>query len=152
MRKTLCIALSVILLLACTKKVSKKDEKWTKDSIALAKLRNYISDPANGTTISWIDAVYKELDALKEGESIKVSWRFKNTGNKPLVIANTETSCGCTVIENPRKTIAPGSEGIITVKFNSKNLQGWQRKDVSVLSNNKGNLVQTLSFAVNVLK
>jgi hypothetical protein len=38
------------------------------------------------------------------------------------------------------------------VKFNSKNLQGWQRKDVHVLVNNKGNLVQTLLFAVNVMK
>lgn len=152
MRKSLYIALSFILLLACTKKVSKTDEKWTKDSIALAKLRNYITDPANGTTISWIDAKYKELDTVKEGKSINISWRFKNTGHKPLIIANTETSCGCTVVEKSKKTFAPGSEGIIKVKFNSKNLQGWQRKDVSVLMNNKGSLVQTLSFAVKVLK
>ncbi|MDI1307610.1 MAG: DUF1573 domain-containing protein [bacterium] len=132
--------------------MSKTDEKWTKDSLALAKLRNYIIDPANGTTITWIDAVYKELDTVNEGELINISWRFKNTGNKPLVIANTETSCGCTVVEKPKKTVAPGSEGIIKVKFNSKHLQGWQRKDVHVLLNNKGNLIQTLSFAVNVMK
>jgi hypothetical protein len=152
MRKSLYIALSLVLLLSCTKKVSTTDEKWTKDSLAFAKLRNYITDPANGTTISWIDAVYKELNAIKEGESINISWRFKNTGNKPLIIANTDTSCGCTVVENSKKTVAPGSEGIIKVKFNSKNLQGWQRKDVHVLLNNKGSLVQTLSFAVKVLK
>jgi hypothetical protein len=152
MKKLLYIALSTILLFACTKKVSKTDEKWTKDSSEIAKLRNYVIDPANGTTISWIDAAYKELAPVKEGELINVSWRFKNTGNKPLVIANTESSCGCTVVEKPKKTVAPGSEGIIKVKFNSKNLQGWQRKDVHVLVNNKGNLVQTLSFAVNVMK
>jgi hypothetical protein len=152
MRKTLYIALSAVLLFACTKKVSTTDEKWTKDSLAFAKVRNYITDPANGTTIRWIDAKYKEVYTVKEGESIDISWRFKNTGNKPLIIANTETSCGCTVVERTKKTVAPGSEGIIKVKFNSKNLQGWQRKDVSVLMNNKGNLVQILSFAVNVMK
>lgn len=143
--------LSLGLLIACTKKVVKTDQKWTKDSLEIAKLRNYVTNPDNSTTISWIDTPYKELNTIKEGESIDISWRFKNTGNKPLVIANTETSCGCTVIENPKKTVEPGNEGIIKVKFNSKNLQGWQRKDVSVLVNNKGGLVQTLSFAVKVL-
>jgi hypothetical protein len=152
MRKLLYIVLSIILLMACTKKVSKTAEKWAKDSLEIAKLRNYVTNPDNSTTISWIDTTYKELDAIKEGDLINVNWRFKNTGNRPLVIANTDTSCGCTVVEKPKKSVAPGSEGIIKVKFNSKNLHGWQRKDVSVFVNDKDNLVQTLSFAVNVIK
>lgn len=152
MRYLLYIALSVGLLFACTKKVSKTDEKWTKDSLAIAKLRNYINDPANGTTISWIDTVYKELDTVTAGKMVKVSWSFENTGDKPLVIANVTTSCECTVVDKPKKQLLPGEKGIIKAEFDTKGLQGWQRKEVYVLVNNKANLVQTLSFAVNVMK
>ncbi|MFV8345011.1 DUF1573 domain-containing protein [Flavobacterium sp. ZB4P13] len=151
MRYLLLIMLG-ILPLACSKKESKKTESWTKDSLAFAKVRNYINDPANCTTISWMDAMYKELDTVKEGKQVEVSWRFKNTGNKPLIVANVTTSCDCTVVDKPKKAIATGGQGIIKAKFNTKDLQGWQRKDVYVLVNNKTNLVQTLSFAVNVIK
>ncbi|MFV8326199.1 DUF1573 domain-containing protein [Flavobacterium sp. ZS1P14] len=152
MRYLLHIVLSVGLLFACTKKVSKTDEKWTKDSLAFAKVRNYIADPANGTTISWIDTVYKELDTVTAGKMVEVSWAFENSGGKPLVIANVMTSCKCTVVDKPKKQLLPGEKGIIKAKFDTKGLQGWQRKDVYVLVNNKSNLIQTLSFAVHVMK
>lgn len=152
MRYLLYLALSIGLLFACSKKESKKSEKLTKDSVAFAKVRNYINDPANCTTISWIDTMYKELDKVPEGKLVEVSWRFKNIGNKPLIIANVTTSCDCTVVDKPKKAIASGRQGIIKATFNTKDLQGWQRKDVYVLVNNKTNLIQTLSFAVNVIK
>jgi hypothetical protein len=152
MRYLLYIVLSVYLLFACTKKASKIDEKWTKDSLAIAKLRDYINVPANGTTIRWVDAVYKELDTVTAGKMVEVSWSFENTGDKPLVIANVTTSCECTVVDRPKEQLLPGEIGIIKAEFDTKGLQGWQRKDVYVLVNNKTNLLQTLSFAVNVMK
>jgi hypothetical protein len=152
MRYLLYIALTIGLVLGCTKKVAKTHEKGINDSVAFAKVRNYINDPANCTTITWIDSVYTELDAVAKGQPVDVSWRFKNTGTKPMIIANVTTSCDCTVVERPKKAIAPGGSGIIKAEFDTKGLQGWQRKDVYVLVNNKANLIQTLSFAVNVLK
>lgn len=152
MRYLLYIVLSVGLLYGCIKKESKKAEMWTKDSLAFAKLREYINNPTNSTSINWIDAVYKELDTVTAGKVVEVSWGFENTGNKPLVIANVTTSCECTVVDKPKKQLLPGEKGTIKAKFDTTGLQGWQRKDVYVLVNNKANLVQTLSFAVNVMK
>jgi hypothetical protein len=152
MRYILYFVLIVVLLFACTKKVTKTDEKWTKDSLVIAKLRDYINNPANGTSISWIDAEYRELDSVTAGKVVKVSWNFENTGDKPLVIANVTTSCECTVVDRPKKQLLPGEKGVIKAEFDTKGLQGWQRKDVYVLVNNKANLIQTLSFAVNVMQ
>ncbi|MNG18432.1 hypothetical protein D3C84_1024980 [compost metagenome] len=115
-------------------------------------MRNYIVEPANGTTIKWTDGVYKELDSVTAGETVEVSWAFENTGSKSLVIANVSTSCNCTVVDKPKKQILPGEKGIIKAQFDTKGLQGWQRKDVYLLVNSKANLVQTLSFAVHVMK
>jgi hypothetical protein len=40
---------------------------------------------------------------------------FTNNGTKPLIITNTQGSCGCTVPYS--KPIAPGAKGIIGVKY-----------------------------------
>ena len=38
-------------------------------------------------------------------------FKFKNTGNKPLVIEQATTSCGCTVPSYTQAPIAPGKSG-----------------------------------------
>lgn len=140
------------LLVGCSKKENKEETNWAKDSTEIAKLRTYIDNPANGTTIQWIDSMYVELDTIKQGEILNLSWRFKNSGDKPLVFANATSGCGCTSIEKPKKAIAAGKQGVVKASFDTEGMQGWQRKNVYLLLNNKKNPVQTLSFAVNVVK
>ena len=41
---------------------------------------------------------------------------FTNNGNKPLIITNTQGSCGCTVPTTPKEPIAPGEKGQIKVQ------------------------------------
>ncbi|NER16054.1 DUF1573 domain-containing protein [Spongiivirga citrea] len=45
-------------------------------------------------------------------------FKFTNTGKAPLVIANINTTCGCTAPEWTREPVAPGATGEILVKFN----------------------------------
>lgn len=148
----LCLLLSIGLVFSCSKKESKTDTKWTKDSLEIAKLRDYINEPGNCTSIRWVDGTYKELDSVSAGKTVEVSWKFENSGSKPLIIANVTTSCNCTVVDKPKDKILPGKKGIIKAKFNTNSLQGWHRKDVYVLVNNKSNLIQTLSFAIYIIK
>ncbi|HJY11896.1 MAG TPA: DUF1573 domain-containing protein, partial [Flavobacterium sp.] len=42
---------------------------------------------------------------------------FVNNGTKPLIITNTQGSCGCTVPTTPKEPIAPGAKGVIGVKY-----------------------------------
>ena len=103
------------------------------------------------TSIQWIDSIHQELGKVKEGGVVEVSWKFKNTGSKPLVISNVNASCGCTVADKPEQPIAPGAEGVISAKFDSKGREGAQRKDVYVTANTENSNHQ-LSFAVDVTK
>ena len=59
---------------------------------------------------------------------------FKNTGNAPLIISNAKGSCGCTVPSWPKEPIAPGAEGKITVKYDTKR-PGAINKSVTITSN-----------------
>jgi len=62
------------------------------------------------------------------------TFTIKNDGNKPLVISNVTTSCGCTVADWTKEPIAPGATGVVTSTFDAKAL-GHFYKDVGVYCN-----------------
>jgi len=72
---------------------------------------------------------------ITEGEKVRHAYKFKNTGDNPLLISNAVASCGCTVPSYPKEPIAPGGEGEIVIEFNSENRVGHQQKNVLVYSN-----------------
>ena len=72
---------------------------------------------------------------ITQGESVKYAFKFTNTGSDPLIITSAKGSCGCTVPEWPREPIAPGDNGVIDVKFNSKGKKGKQNKRVTLITN-----------------
>lgn len=121
-------------------------------SAGRATMMDAASDTANFTSIQWLDSSHQELGKVMEGQVVEVSWHFKNSGTKPLIISNASASCGCTVAEKPEEPVAPGGKGIIKAKFDSHNRQGAQRKDVYVLANTTGVTNHQLSFAVDVSK
>lgn len=109
-----------------------------------------LSDSANYTSIQWIDSV-KEMGSIREGQKMEVSFRFRNTGSKPLVIANAQPSCGCTVPEKPEKPVMPGEEGLIKAVFDSEGRSGTNHKTITVTANTTGTTSHVLEFNVNVL-
>lgn len=109
-------------------------------------------DSANVTSIQWLDSTHQNLGKINEGQVVEISWRFKNTGTKPLIVSNVSASCGCTVPDKPEQPIAPGAEEIIRARFDSKDRVGPQRKDVYVEANTAGSRSSLLSFALEVVK
>ena len=79
----------------------------------------------------------KDVDfgKLTEGDTVQRDFKFKNTGEFPLIINNVGTSCGCTVPQWPRDPIGPGETSSILVKFNSRGKSGLQAKTVSIYAN-----------------
>ena len=122
------------------------------DSAKRAAQLNAANDTANFTQIQWLDSTHQELGKITEGGVVEITWRFKNAGNKPLIISNVNASCGCTVAEKPEEPVAAGAESVIKAKFDSKDRSGAQRKDVYVLANTSGTDTHHLSFALEVQK
>ena len=75
---------------------------------------------------------------------------FTNNGNKPLIITNTNGSCGCTVPTSPKEPIAPGAKGIIGVKYDT-NRVGPFTKTVTVTSNAAGQPTKLLTIKGTVV-
>lgn len=71
---------------------------------------------------------------IKKGDDGVRVFEFTNTGDKPLVISDVKSSCGCTVPEKPTAPIAAGADGTIKVKYDT-NRVGPIRKTITVYSN-----------------
>ena len=73
-------------------------------------------------------------------------FEFTNTGNKPLIIIEAVASCGCTSPEYPKRPIAPGKSGVITVYYNPIGRPGGFKKDVKVRTNAGSGRTKTLTI------
>ena len=144
--KKLYILLTVSAGLFACQTVDKK----TAPVLAAESREKATLDSANFTSIQWLDSTFIDLGKVKEGQVVEVSFRFKNSGTRNLVIANVSASCGCTVPEKPEKPYAPGEEGVIKAKFDSRGRpKGEARKTVYVDANTSPAQTQ-LNFKVDI--
>lgn len=92
----------------------------------------FIDDP---TEISF-EKMEHDFGTAKEGDQVRHTYKFKNTGDKTLILINVKGSCGCTVPEDwPTHPIEPGGTGEIKVVFDSQGRVGNVRKNVRVEAN-----------------
>ncbi|PQJ78854.1 DUF1573 domain-containing protein [Polaribacter porphyrae] len=76
---------------------------------------------------------YGKISKNSDGEKTFV---FTNIGNKPLVIRNIKSSCGCTIPKKPEKPIMPGEKGEIKVIYDTNRIGGFS-KTITIFSNAK---------------
>lgn len=89
-------------------------------------------------------------DTIKQGAIIEYSFKFKNTGERPLAIKDVKGSCGCTIGSYPFLDIAPKEENAIKARFDSKGKVGPQLTTITVYSNAnpKGDVLTLKGFVV----
>jgi len=88
-----------------------------------------------------------EFGPIPEGTLATREFRFKNTGNQPLVIADAQASCGCTTPEWTRAPVLPGRGGLVKAVYNSAGRPGVFAKTITV-SSNGGTVVLSLKGTV----
>lgn len=143
MKKILIILAAVISIAACKQRDTKS---------AGEKTVNPIEDSTNFTTLQWIDSTYQELGTVKEGPEVEIAYKFKNTGDKPLIISDVHASCGCTIPEKPKEPFDPGQEGTIKAKFTTTGHVGNNEKTITVVANTKSTTSHELKFHIVVEK
>lgn len=72
---------------------------------------------------------------LDEGPKAKVSFKFTNTGNKPLILSDVKASCGCTTPYWPKEPIMPGKSETITAEYNTQGRPGPFNKAITITAN-----------------
>lgn len=83
------------------------------------------------------------LGTFTEDKTMKCEFAFTNTGDKPLVLQQVFSSCGCTVPSYSKDPIQPGEKGRITVTYNGKGkFPGKFTKMIIVRSNASNSMVR----------
>jgi hypothetical protein len=91
-----------------------------------------------------------DFGTIKQGEIVTYTFKFKNSGEGPLIIDNATASCGCTVPTWPKEPVQPNGDGEITVQFDSNNKSGQQSKQVTISANTQPNVTQ-LTIKCNII-
>lgn len=92
------------------------------------------ADVGDRTTME-VKKVHNAGQVVK-GEMIRAEFIVKNTGDKPLVIADVSPSCSCTVGDFTKDPIAPGKTGKIVASVDTDKISGSRvDKKVTVLAN-----------------
>jgi hypothetical protein len=106
-------------------------------------------DSANYTYIKWLETSIN-FGTIKSGEKVKLIYRFKNVGEKPLFVISVSEACKCALTEYNTDPIQPGKQGTIAVTFDSKTQAEAIRKSLVVETNTYDNRYQHLIFTGHV--
>lgn len=77
-----------------------------------------------------------DFSKIAQGKPVSVDFKFTNVGEEPLIIADVEPTCGCTVPKYTKTPVKKGQTGTITLTFNAAAM-GPFNKAVTVKSNAK---------------
>ena len=94
-----------------------------------------LSPPAAAPTTISFEQNTHDFGKKTNDQTLKTVFRFRNTGNNPLIISQAIGSCGCTVPQWPKDPIAPGASGEIYIAFDPKGKTGETTKTISVSAN-----------------
>lgn len=102
-------------------------------------------DTVNFTTIQWLNTV-QNFGTLKEGDSVIIVFRCRNTGENPLFLSDIHSPCGCTIPRYKEKVILPGEEDELPVYFSTLGQETWVHKTIVVTSNTSNGQKHSLLF------
>ncbi len=114
MKKSILILamLSAFVFTSCKENAA---DKVNDDNVADATERD--ANAGKFPVMQFAENVF-DFGTIDQGTNVEHVFKFTNTGNAPLVIADAKSSCGCTVPSYTKKAIAVGEEGELLVKFN----------------------------------
>lgn len=103
-------------------------------TVASCENDNTTVEVGDRTTLE-VKKVYNAGEVVK-GELIRAEFIVKNTGDKPLVIAQVRPTCSCTVGDFTKDPIPPGKTGKIIANVDTDKVNGSRvDKSVTVLAN-----------------
>jgi hypothetical protein len=108
-------------------------KKFASLLFGLGLLLTHLGAQAQGIMTFEKDA--HDFGNVPEGTMATYEFKFKNTGNQPVVIANVQASCGCTTPDWTKTPILPGKIGMVKAVYSSAGRPGVFNKTVTVTSN-----------------
>jgi hypothetical protein len=112
------------------------EKSWSGAALVIAKSsrRKRIKGP-----VLMFDSLIHDLGDVQVplNKKFNLQLHFANAGKETLTIGNIKTSCGCTKVSAPPKTLEPGGKGTIDVAVDLDDVRGPFNHTVAVETNDK---------------
>lgn len=145
MKKLLFAGVALSMLITACNNSSQKTDAST-GSVAVESAEEKVG----GGKIAFVENKF-DFGTIKEGAVVEHTFKFKNEGTEPVILAQVSTSCGCTTPNYTKEPILPGKEGEVSVSFNSAGHPGVQQKFITITSNAE-NAIETVELKGTVEK
>jgi len=89
----------------------------------------------DGAVFSFIEKTVFKFPDTPEGEQLSHTFKFKNSGNIPLIISDYKVACSCTKAIYSKEPILPNQESQIDITFDTNGKYGYQDRIISIHSN-----------------
>lgn len=130
--------LTTFMCLLVSSCVDSPPEKMSTDLIDIQATASESVNVKNPSASIEMDHLEFNFGTIVAGKRITHTFSFMNNGDAPLIIADINAPCGCTVPKDwPKTPIEPGEGGEILVEFDSSDRTGNQRKIVYVVTNSR---------------
>ncbi len=104
---------------------------------------------SHSTKVVFLDTLY-DLGNVGLGIEKTIIYRYKNAGDKPLMLFDVSPGCGCTIADYSHEPLLPNQVDSIIAKFISKSGEGRMQKTIKVRCNSIEK-VHNLIFNVNII-
>lgn len=102
--------------------------------LAFSLLSGLTAVSAQQVSILFEEPKWNFGDVQESGGSVEHTFVFTNVSDRPVVIVDVSTGCGCTTPKYSRKPVLAGAKGEIVVAFDPINRPGHFSKGVSVMT------------------
>lgn len=89
---------------------------------------------SSGASFQWEKTMHN-FGTINQGEVVNFTYKFTNNGTEDLLVQSASASCGCTVPKKPTGPIAPGEQGEIVVRYDSKGKSGQVSPVITIVAN-----------------
>jgi hypothetical protein len=144
--KKIILGLTLVCLIGFTSCKENAAKKIEETNVAAAAVRD-----ASSSKFPVLEFDKKEHDfgEIEKGKPVETVFKYKNTGDAPLVITDIKSSCGCTVPQDwSREPLVPGGEGQFTVKFNGSGTNKISKSITVTANTEKGSEIVKISAVI----
>ena len=97
-------------------------------------------------TMGWLDGILRpagpgivgarsiDFGPVNRGQSLSAAFQLSNSGQRPLTIVRTTSSCGCAVVKEPPRIIAVGETLILEFRYTPDKRLGQHEAKLAVFS------------------
>ena len=149
MKKIIALSIALLAFTFSNAQETSKVKKTTKKTTTKITTKTVALPKVNGAGMVFVTETI-DYGTIAHNADGNRKFEFTNNGNKPLIITNTQGSCGCTVPTAPKEPITPGAKGFIGVKYATDRV-GAFTKTVTVTSNAEGMPSKVLTIKGTIL-